>query len=260
MNDMEKKQTLLLIPYLRAGAQGGELETAVNGWLKYFQGDLRICVIGDDTPITRKLQREGKITVAVLPRRAEDASEPALDIVRKMKWAISYFDGEFDGCIWSNDDIYPVAPVTISDIKVLKGVGADLTGNISSPNHFQRAMYRTREVLQSVGRPVYNYSSHCPRWFYFKRLATLMNSFALLSTPLLIESLYFNYWYTNPKAVRVNVNKPGNRFKCGLYTDDHEANLRTLKEALERGVLFVNHSPKGWSEALILAIRAHYNK
>lgn len=253
LTDMDTKKTLLVIPYLREGAQGGELETAVNGWIKNFKGNLKIVVVGDDTPITRKLQMEGKISVAVLHRRPENASEPSLDIVCKMVWVMSHFANSFKGCIWSNDDIYPVNPVAMKDIKALKGVGKDLTGKDGSSNYFQRAMARTRRLLLEAGKPIYNYSSHCPKWFDFERLQEVLDKFNCYKTPLLIESLYFNYWYTHPKAVRINVNAPGNRFKCGIYEANYD--LAKLTEEMKRGVLFVNNSSVGYRKELILTIR-----
>lgn len=250
---MTTKKILLVIPYLAAEAQGGELETAVNGWRKNFKGSLDIVVIGDDTPITKKLEAEDKIQ-HVLMSRGIDSNEPAIDIAHKMLSIIERYANDYKGCIWSNDDIYPVNPISLSDIKLLKTTGSELVGAEDSENHFKRNMFRTQVALQEAGKPIYNYSNHLPNWFDFERLFKIIDEFKCTEVPYLINSLYFNYYYPNEKSIRVNVNEPDNGYKYAVYGD---LDVLTLRNEIERGVLFINNTQEGYSPGLILTIREY---
>lgn len=256
---MKEKKTLLIIPYLPAAAQGGELETAVNGWLKNFKGDLRIAVIGDESPVVNRLLAQGKLECHIpLTRLPEHAKEPTLDIARKMRRVMDSFgtsDNPPSGCIWSNDDIYPVNPVTLKDIKALKWIGSEMTGKPDSANYFLRSMFRSAAALRRAGKPVRNYCAHLPSWFDFGRLKEVLDTYDCDNTPHLIGCLYYNHWYTNPKILLVDVNKPGNRFKVGVYTKDYD--LNSLCKRIEDGVLFVNNSGAGYSADLIHTVRKY---
>lgn len=257
---MKEKKTLLIIPYLRAAAQGGELETAVNGWLKNFKGDLQIAIIGDESPVVKKLVTQQKVVFLPSERDPKHAKEPALDIARKMRYAMSFFANNpladnFSGCIWSNDDIYPVNPVTLKDIKALKWIRTEMTGNPESANYFQRSMYRSAVALREAGKPAHNHCTHLPNWFDFGRLKEVLDAYDCDNTPHLIGCLYYNHWYTSPKAVRIDVSKPGNRYKVGVYTRNYD--LDSLRKQIEAGTLFVNNSSAGYSKELILAVRKY---
>lgn len=255
-NQMETKKTLLVIPYLMSGAQGGELETSVNGWIRHFMGSLEIVVIGDRSPVAAKLEKEGKAKVIELGRKMEHAGEPALDIARKIAHVISLYAPYHKGCIWTNDDIYPVNSIRMHDITMLKWVGDNLSGDVRSDNYFRRSMARTRKALVDDGKPIRNYSSHCPKWYDFSRMSEVFRHFGCETNPHLIESLYFNYWYPG-RAVRVNVNRPHNGIKLGLYRSGYD--LGEVESAL-RDVKFVNHSREGYSLDLIRLVRRHNNQ
>lgn len=251
----KQKETMLVIPYLLSGAQGGELETAVNGWIRNYTGALRIVVIGDMSHVVAKLQNEGKVEFIPAPRSKEHSVEPALDIAAKMSIVIGMFGPEYKGCIWSNDDIYPVNRITMKCIRSLKIIADDMGGNPDSDNHFQRNMYRTRETLRKAGKPTYNYCVHLPAWYDFARLSDLLDEYRCEEVPHLISCLYFNHYYTKERCVRINVPASGSTYKFGVYS--RNVPVEDVRKAMESGVLFVNNSNGGWSKELILAVRRH---
>lgn len=255
---MTDNTTLLVIPYLAAGAQGGELETAVDGWRRNFDGNLRMVIIGDRDSVTARLERKGLAELMDCPRDPAHMKEPALDISAKMRRVSREFDGFFSGCIWSNDDIYPVNRVSPDDIRTLKIIGEHMGGRADSPNWFQRGLHRTGTALRAEGLPDRNYCAHLPGWYSFDRLDDLLDTFGCDTVPHIINSLYYNYYFPDAHEPRVNVSLPGNRWKLGLYS--HCADMDAVRRAMEAGVLFVNNSPEGYSPELIRTVRNFINR
>jgi len=243
-----------VIPYVAKGAQGWELDTAVRGWHKYFQGPFRMVIIGNWTPIVEQLVKEGKAESMQIERLQAHTSEPALDIVRKMTQIIEQFRSQYKGCVWANDDMYPVNPVSLASIRVLKVLSSSLGGDINSPNYFSRAMYRTRKALEARDLPIYNYSNHLPQWFNFNSLESVLETFDCANVPHLIKSLYNNVCYPKDGCFRVNVSRP-NSFKFGVYGSPDTGVIAAVRSAMESGVQFINNSNKGYSRELIDAVR-----
>lgn len=252
-----KTEKLLVIPYLASDAQGGELETAVNGWIAKCDDILRIVIIGDESAVVKRLCKECKAEFVECPRAKEHAGEPALDIAHKMRKIIALYGDKYKGCIWSYDDIYPVNKIAFTAIRSLKIIANDMNGNEKSPNHFQRNMFRTKEALIKAGKPTYNYCTHLPVWYDFNKLEQLLTEFNCDFEPYLINALYYNWYYDKPSSRRIDVSAPGNKYKLGLYGNG--VTPEDVYKAVDSGVRFINNSEKGWSRELILAVRKAIN-
>lgn len=251
----DKTEKLLIIPYRADAAQGGELETAVNGWVANYDGALRIVIIGDGSAVVRRLCSEGKAEFVECHVAVQHLGEPALDITHKMRVAMALYGKDYKGCIWSYDDIYPVNRITFASICSLKIIADDMKGNEQSSNHFLRNMYRTREALVKARKTTYNYCTHLPVWYDFDKLGTLLTEFNCNETPHLINALYFNYYFAPGR--RINVSAPGNKYKLGVYSGGITA--EEVYKAVDDGVRFINNSEKGWSPELIVAVRKMIN-
>lgn len=253
MKENEQPTTLVVIPYAPGMAQGWELKTAVHGWRKYFQGDAHIVVIGESSGMVRTLleekaidehiERETPLYTPDRPREIEFSS-----IIR---FIIESFGKDYPGFVKTDDDIYPVNPFTLADVKRPKWVQRDLVGDPTDDNHFQRAMYNTRVLLEKEGLPKANYSSHCPRYYDFKKLAAMMDRFDCDNIPLLHESLYLNLYN---KQAKVMVNGNQNMYKHSIYgVFDRDA----LIEAIKSGVRWVNNTVDTYDIEIIRTIEEY---
>lgn len=240
---MTKLPALVVIPYLAAGAKGGELQAAVFGWLHNFKADFKVVIVGDYHPICDQLKDQ--VTLIKCDRVS---TNPPLEVAAKMFMIMKKYP-DYPGMIWTNDDIYPVNPFKLSDVKALKIIG-QLNGNADSKNIFSRNMHKTKAALKAAGLPTRNYSTHLPVYYDFKKLRILEEEYHILSESYLIQSLYHNRFYVNPDANYINVHTPGNRYKLGIY--DTTKPVATDKDFA--GVIWVNHSNECYSDQLIANI------
>lgn len=253
MKENEQPTTLVVIPYAPGMAQGWELKTAVHGWRKYFQGDAHIVVIGESSGMVRTLleekaidehiERETPLYTPDRPREIEFSS-----IIR---FIIERFGKDYPGFVKTDDDIYPVNPFTLADVKRPKWVQRDLVGDPTDDNHFQRAMYNTRVLLEKEGLPKANYSSHCPRYYDFKKLAEMMDRFDCDNTPVLHESLYLNLYN---KQAKVMVNGNENKYKHSVYG---AFNKDEIVAAIKAGVKWVNNTVESYDIEIIKTIEEY---
>lgn len=241
-----KKKILVCIPYLKAGAQGNELELAVAGWKRHFKEDFVLVIVGDDEPFM-----EGDDQIIHLPHTCVANGNPPLDIIQKMLLVINRFP-EYQGMVWANDDMYAINNFDLNDVKLLKCIGL-LAGDANSSNHFQRNMAKTAKVLKDAGKSLWNYATHLPVYYEFEKLLELIEMHNLEKESHLVGSLYFNTFF--PDRIPLKLDITFDNFKCGIYRPN--PNMDIVRAAFKNKI-WINNSQSGYVPDVMSLISKHY--
>lgn len=248
INDIpgEIKETLssservtVCIPYVKALAQGNELQLALRGWAENFKQEMNIVVIGD---------REDWMNDLVHVIECERISNnPPLDVVNKMLLAIES-DQVTEKFIWANDDQYLISPCMLADFETLKCTGRLGEKSIGS-TLYQQNKKRTAELLLKNNKGTWDFSTHIPFVFEKEKLQTIIDEFNMTEVPLLVATLYFNYWFPGfiPYECEGPIPLEHDNLKVGVYRQN--ADLERLKNLLLRKKL-ISNSESGWTNKL----------
>ena len=172
--------TTVVIPYVKNKAQGNELKMTLRSFDKFLRFGVNVVIIGD---------REEWMSDVVTVIEHECVSDnPQIDVLEKLKLAIAA-DEVTDKFIWSNDDIYLVAPVMLAHIEVPKNKG------ILRPELY-KGIYRDnmeRTVALLADFPKLDFGTHTPVVYEKQSLVDMFERFPELNTGgYLISSVYFN--------------------------------------------------------------------
>jgi len=235
-----QKTTHFVYPFLQRAANWKEIIFSIRSIEKYYQGKFHIFIIGDLPPAINA----NKITFIPSSCIAnKDGSQP-IDIVKKLNKVIA--DKRInENFVWMNDDIYFMNPVFYEDIAILKAIeNLDLIRkSVKTP--YRDNLWNTYNVLKSNNCPVWNYGTHLPFVYNKKNMKLLIEKFNLAKNPLLISSLYHNYFFQ--KAIPLLLNLPTDNIKVAVYRKDPDINM--LKKFLKTKKFF-NHSQTGFSDAI----------
>lgn len=114
-NPITTDHVTVVIPYVKEKAQGDELRMALRSLHKFLRFGVNVVVIGD-----REEWMSDEVTVIEHDCVSDN---PQIDVVEKLKLAI-VADEVTEKFIWSNDDIYLIAPVMLAHFEVPKNKGA----------------------------------------------------------------------------------------------------------------------------------------
>lgn len=235
-----KKKIAVVIPYLKAAAQGKELLYAIRSLARNFSEDFDLVVIGD---------KEDWFSDEILYiEHACMSRNPQADVVDKIK-QILIDERISDTFVWSNDDIYFVAPTTLEDIQKPKTDG-ELTFNPAEKGIYNSNRGETIKALQSKGYPVRNFSTHTPFLFEKEKMIQVFEAFPKVADGLLLSSVYFN--------MHVDESEPSDhidgirgpwllRIISQLETEEKKKKFRELIPKKH----FLNHSEAGYSALLM---------
>lgn len=260
--------TLVVIPWLASAAQGNELRLAVAGWKKYFKERHKIVIVGD-IPEWLHGQRTyvdasgNKIHWMVDPRwesygiyvvdcprimPVPGQYTPALDHIHKFRKVREAFP-DSEGFIYTCDDIYPVAPFTLDDVKVPKYpeiATMDLNSWNGKHDDWWDAREYTAHLCRSAGLPVRDWVCHMPVYYEWDKLLDIFDRYDADHMSIIHENIYFNM-YADIKGAQdardwrdeVKGSNPG-----GIRP------LGTVK--------FVTNQNSGWSAKLENILKKHY--
>lgn len=227
----------VVIPYVDKLAVGEELLYAVRAWQKHFKDLGRIIIVGDAAPWF------GKDIIHIPHKRTN--TNPQIDVADKLATVIaSELVNEI--FIWSNDDIYPVAPVYQEDILVRKSMGI-LAHKESTVGDYRENSLRTIEVLskRKIGR-IYDYATHLPVIYEKAKLAETLATFKCQKEGFLISSLYFNTHFPDERPI---ITRNDDRGSIVASVWSSSPNPEILKRVFEERK-FINHNDKGWPHVL----------
>jgi hypothetical protein len=181
------KGHVVVIPYIDSKAAGKELLFALRAWENNFEDLAGIVVVGD---LPEGISRE---KVTHIPHRPE-SNNPQVDVAQKMAAAIAS-DLVPEVFIWSNDDIYPIAPVSFEDIAAKKSIGI-LRSKGKPGGVYHQNSIRTMEAIKKAGlKNPKDYATHTPVVFEKSKLAKTIADFGATKEGLLVSTLYFNQHY-----------------------------------------------------------------
>lgn len=242
---------LVIIPYCAEGAQGRELELALDGWQKHFKEDYTIMVVGDwsDAVLNRK-----DVFFVNCPRitHPDDGNYlPHLDHVNKFKRVLHLFN-KYDGFIYACDDMYAVRDFTLKDVQKLKYLEDDMGGDFLSGNAWDRDMAKTRNLCVKNGLPLRNWVCHLPVYYDKKKLFEIFEKYDCANNSCVLENVYFNTYHAKDKAVLID-----DKSKYRFALNRKNVSTKAIEDAIKNRIWIVN-SPLGWSDRLEKLLLKHY--
>lgn len=224
----------VVIPYLASKAAGNELVMAVRAWEKNFP-DLKLIVIIGDLPA----QLKGK--VAHIPHKPESVN-PQVDVAQKMAAAIA---SELipDTFIWSNDDIFPLAPLSFEDIAAKKCMSVSLKQRGKANGVYRENTERTVKSLAKIGiTDPKDYATHTPVVLEKSKLAHTLAQFKCTANGHLVVTLYYNTHFPDARPISMD-NAAGGTVVASAWKPNPN------REILERVMgykQYINCNNNGW--------------
>ena len=176
----------VVIPYKKAEANGKELLFAVRSWYQNFQEDFNLVIVGD----CEDWFNEQSIIYIPMDHSSDNPQINQMEAL-KLVLADARISSDF---VWSNDDIYVMAPINITHLQILKV--RDESGILDSTRfngHYKANMNHTIEMLKDKNLPIRNYGTHTPFLFDKFKFMDVLEIFPdALIGDVLIESLYYN--------------------------------------------------------------------
>ncbi|MGL5682571.1 MAG: hypothetical protein ACRDDZ_05875 [Marinifilaceae bacterium] len=236
-----KLPNLVVIPYKKAEKQGDELLVTIHGWLRYFQDPMVILVVGDKEDYFEEM--------GIIHLESEcQTDNPPLDIVKKLSMVTAMYP-DYDEIIVTNDDIYPVNPFGVDEIRLLKCTGM-LHEKINAGSLYQRNKERTLALLSANNLPTYNYDTHLPMVYDTEKLMALFRKHDMNNEAYLLSSLYFNTYF--PDRIPFKLDIRTDNFKCGVYRLNPDYGF--IRECLKTKIWF-NHSQQAYTPELLNLIK-----
>lgn len=237
-------RTIIFIPYYAPGAQGCELQLAIAGWRQFFTDDYVICIVGENLPHVG-----GDDVLCIESGRVgpvDGMYRQHLDYVRCMKACHAAFPDSV-GFIFAADDNYLIRPCSTADIQVVKYRDDDYNVNPLAGG-WKRDKYRTRQLLDRMGLPHRNYTTHVPCWFEWAKLEAVWERYDMEHQSYVIEDLYYNTYAVQDGQIQCSEVK----FQlCDLDDADFMESEMAVKT-------FICNSPDGYSAALEERLIAYY--
>jgi len=249
------KEHLIVIPYLASGAQGNELELAVQGWRKHFKEPYKLCIIGDWHPVATV----GKDTLFIpCPRVApvEGQYLPHLDHKAKMLKVYEKLGKHYDGFIFTSDDVYAVRNFTMEDILAPKMAAAEVPMRPwRNETGWLRDWYKTRVMCYQLNLTAADWVTHLPLYYDFRKLLATFSTVEA-NESYVWENLYFNFEMTLgalPLEPDMPLCTPQCKWKYAVMTSSPGFN-----DVEETGAIWINNGNCGWSKELEDKLSRHY--
>lgn len=224
----------VVIPYAKSKAQGEELRFALRSLEKNLRTGFNVVVIGD-----REEWFSDEITVI---EHAIVSDNPQVDIVEKLKLAIAS-EEVTERFIWTNDDIYIIAPVLLAHIEIPK-----VKGVLSSEAYsgvYRENLKRTIELLTEYDR-YDDYATHTPVVFEKLKLVEMFEKHPEISVGgYLLSSVYFN---TTTEVKPILLNWRTDHWALSIVTKSPDP--EQFRELVSTK-LFLNNAESGHSEWLM---------
>ena len=238
-----KKETLVVLPYKQRGSQGNEIRLALNGWRKYCQFNYHFVVIGEfDESLKNEFPWVEFIYCGSLPK-IESQYNQHLDVQHCMECVMKKYDKIYDGFIWMVDDNYAIKSFTLNNITTIHHINSDFQGIQEQPStYWNHDKWKTKQLLDRENLPHYNYTTHFPCYFEFKKLKEIWDKFNMRNESYVLEDIYFNY-FSHSEPIHAN------KIRLGIWSKD--IFNRDFQNAVsDPNIKFVCNSVEGWSKEL----------
>lgn len=247
----ESLPVLVVIPYLAGQAQGEELVMAITGWRMHFKENFRIVVIGDHHPIA---DDSDDITFIDCPRTisSDRYCVKHLEFAKVFRIVAATFP-EYDGFIFAADDAYAVNDFELTDVKLLKMHLPVIDFPAQSANSWQRDKYRTRMLLEKLGMPVRNFTTHIPFYLETEKLLEILDRFNMDNESYVFEDLYFNIFYPDRRPLLLDIRF--DNMRCGVWRSNPRIDV--IKDAFNSKI-WITNSVEGYIPELVRLLKNHY--
>lgn len=235
--EKQKRQTpTVVIPFKASMAKGDELKYALRAWAKHLPG-VAIVIIGDKPSWLSKKATH----IPIKPQH----KNPQIDVAHKMVQAIAAAEVP-EYFFWSNDDIYPVCHLTISDIDILKAHGR-LQKKGAPGGIYRENSLRTVSALKRAGITMpWDFATHTPVAFHKYELAEVITRFNCLKEGHLVSSLYFNTTFRGHRPILTQNGAEGS-IVASVFKSNPDK--RILERVFNRKK-FINNNDAGWKPVL----------
>ena len=244
---------MVVIPYLAKAAQGKELYLSVAGWRKHFKEDYLIVIVGDRHPI---VDTGDDITLIECPRvkwPGKGNYWAHIDHVNKFRKVRATFP-EYDGFIYTCDDIYAVRDFTLDDVKKPKVRTRVMKADGAGSNAWVTDNLKTKIRLRKEGLPMMNWVCHLPVWYEWDKLFAIYDKYNCDKTSYVVENLYFNTYHANDDYVVIEEGGP-NDYQLKLW--DRQKTEEDIRKGLKEK-MWVCNSIVGWQPLLEEILSEHY--
>lgn len=227
---------VVVIPYRDSKAAGKELLFALRAWEKHLDGITAIVIVGD---LPAAINPD---TVIHIPHKPE-SNNPQEDVAQKLA-AVVASELVPDVFILSNDDIFPLAPISLIDIAALKATGP-LKQKGAPGRIYNQNSIRTIEALKKMGiKDPKDYATHTPVVFEKEKLAQTLAEFKATKNGYLVSSLYFNQHYPNARPlITLNGVNGASGFVASIWSANPDRNV--MRKVLQERA-FVNCNDAGY--------------
>ncbi|MEQ8548729.1 MAG: hypothetical protein RIC03_12505 [Cyclobacteriaceae bacterium] len=231
----------IVIPYKEESAAGTELLYAIRAWEKFFPKG-KIVIIGDKPSSLND-------NIVHIPH-TPISDNPQVDVAQKLMMAIES-DLVSDFFIVSNDDIYPVSPLSLTQIDLLVS-GGPFVPRGNAGGVFRENSERTIEALKEaqIKTPM-DYSTHTPVTYWKEELKEILLKYGCLENGFLISTLYNNIvWQGSRPVVVDNGANPGHAgTRSYVGSAFKKVNPDNMRDAFENRI-FINNDDRGWASVL----------
>ncbi len=241
----------VVIPYKASPAKGKELLFALRAWDKFLP-NCRVIIIGDDPgPSIRTTDSPFGDDGVIHLEHTPTSPNPQIDVAQKLLLACDshLVDDHF---ILSNDDIYPVCPITITDIDMHVAMGR-LGVRGAAGSMYRSNSANTLNALQKEGiKSPFDYATHTPSVFWKKELKEIILRFKATEVGHLVGTLYFNVVWKDHRPIIVD----------NGINDKHVGSKQYVASVFKSGTKpelirrvfaerkFINNNDSGWDGVL----------
>ena len=241
---------LVVITYLRAAAQGRELDFAIAGWRKHFRHrNYKIIIVGENLP-----KIDGNDVVLIESKRVP---QPVMqywghvDYVSCLRKVHKVFP-ESKGFILVADDCYAVHDFSLAEVQMLKYLPGGIDYDPFSSNGWRRDKMKTKRLLESMGLPARNFTTHLPIWYEWGMIESLWDRFGMDHQSFVIEDLYHNIYFPVAPAIAIDED---DAWKCGVFSD--RVTFQRLHRATAEKV-WITNDPNGYCPTLERFLGQYY--
>lgn len=238
-----KDKTIIILPYIQEQAQGSELIISLKLWKKFCQFNFNMIVIGEFDKSLKDQFPWVEFIKCPTKTKIEGQYNPHLDIQHKMEVVINKYSQNYNAFIRTSDDVYPIKPFSLDDIKTPHYLAQSFDGAENRPqSYWLHNKWKTRQLLDAENLPHIDYTTHFPYYYEFSKLNEIWDKYNMRNESYVLEDLYFNY-FEHPAPVLVDTIRLGIWFKCDY--------IKHFRQALENpNIKFICNSNYSWCEEL----------
>ena len=238
-----EKEILVVLPYKESGSQGSEIRIALTAWIKFCMFNYHFVVIGTfNETLVKDFPWVEFIKFPCVSPLANQYT-PHIDMQHKMEYVMNKYSNIYDGFVWMVDDNYAIKPFTLEDITTIHYHSNNFNGQKEKPtNYWNHDKWKTRQLLEILHLPHYNYTTHYPCYLEFDKLKEIWDKFDMRHYSFVLEDIYFNYFSHDTPILDSTI-------RLGIW--DNDIYKRDFQNSVKNAdIKFMCNSVEGWSKEL----------